>query len=307
MAVVWARINTLLLLLVLLALLAVLGVFATSVRGGPLDPPAAPGPTDGVRAPGTPISSLPFTITQPGSYYLTRNLSVASGNGITINADGVTLDLMGFTLSGPGSNTGSYGITSDGVTTRRNNTIRNGVLRGWGIGVATPNFIRSTYEDLRVTDNVWGLNIGSGSDVRHVMSAYNTIGLAIAQRDDAWGGSVSDSNFIRNSVYGIFVSANNIWVHGNVIDSNGSIGVAIATGGSWNEVTDNRIVGNGGGLSPVGGVEIGTSATGNLIARNVIAGNVPNAVQDFGMASRIGTFVGDASITATNPWSNVVY
>lgn len=308
MAVIWARINTLLLLLVLLALLAVLGVFATSVRGGPLDPPAPPGPTDGVRAPGTPISSLPFAITQPGSYYLTRNLSVASGNGITIDADGVTLDLMGFTLSGPGSDTGSYGITSDSFTTRRNNTIRNGVLRGWNTGVATPKFIRSTYEDLRVTDNGWGLFIGSGSAVRQVLAAYNDVGLVIAQRDDAWGGSVSDSNFIRNSLYGILVDANNIWIHDNVIDSNGNIGVLIAAGSSYNEVTDNRIVGNGGGGSPVGGVEIGANATGNLIARNVIAGNVPYAVRDFGTESRIGTFVGgDASITATNPWSNVVY
>jgi len=310
MAVIWARINTLLLLLVLLALLAVLGVFATSVRGGPLDPPGAPGSTDGVRAPGTPISSLPFTITQPGSYYLTRNLSVASGNGITIDADGVTLDLMGFTLSGPGSNTGSYGITSDPVTTRRNNTIRNGVLRGWTTGVLTPNFIRSTYEDLRVTDNYDGLLIGSGSDVRHVMSAYNSLsGLVISQRDDASGGSVSDSNFIRNSLDGIVVDANNIWIHGNVIDSNGRIAVQIAPGRSWNEVTDNRIVGNGGGGLLEGGVLIvRSSAYGNLIARNVIAGNVPYAVIDFGTESRIGTFVGgDASITATNPWSNVVY
>jgi len=302
MAVVWARINTLLLLLVLLALLAVLGVFATSVRGGPLDPPAAPGPTDGVRAPGTPISSLPFAITQPGSYYLTRNLSVASGVGITIDADDVTLDLMGFTLSGPGSNSASHGITRNVNTTRRNNTIRNGVLRGWGIGVDTTNFIRSTYEDLRVTDNGWGLSIGSGSDVRHVMSAYNGIGLVIFQWDDAWGGSVSDSNFSRNGDLGLYVSANNIWIHDNVIDSNGPFGVYMASSASWNELTDNRIVG-----SAQTGVFIATSATGNLIARNVIAAN-PVPVNDIGTASRIGTFVGsDASITATNPWSNVVY
>jgi len=183
------------------------------------------------------------------------------------------------------------------------------VLRGWTVGVFTPNFIRSTYEDLRVTDNGYGVEIGSGSDVRHVMSAYNSlVGLVIAQRDDAWGGSVSDSNFIRNSLDGIYVSANNIWIHDNVIDSNGRTGVLIAAGRSYNEVTDNRIVGNGGGGSPEGGVFISeASAYFNLIARNVIAGNVPYAVRDFGTESRIGTFVGDVSITATNPWSNVVY
>jgi parallel beta-helix repeat protein len=140
------------------------------------------------------------------------------------------------------------------------------------------------------------------------LSAYNTIGLRIVQWGDAWGASVSDSNFSRNTDHGIDVDANNIWVHDNVIDSNGRIGVYIEILASWNEVTDNRIAGNGAGVNPVGGVYIAQSnAYGNVIARNIIAGNVPNAVKDFGTASRIGTFVGDASITATNPWSNVVY
>ncbi len=51
--------------------------------------------------PRTPITqaSLPFTINASGSYYVTENLSVASGNAITINANGVTLDLTGFTIT----------------------------------------------------------------------------------------------------------------------------------------------------------------------------------------------------------------
>ena len=51
--------------------------------------------------PRTPINqaSLPFTINASGSYYVTENLSVASGNAITINASGVTLDLTGFTIT----------------------------------------------------------------------------------------------------------------------------------------------------------------------------------------------------------------
>src|SRR5208283_1667721 len=48
---------------------------------------------------GTPISSAPFTITQPGFYYLSANITVSSGNAIIINADGVTLNLNGFTIS----------------------------------------------------------------------------------------------------------------------------------------------------------------------------------------------------------------
>src|SRR5689334_2327995 len=81
---------------------------------GPLDPPAGPvAPTMKTLSevePRIPIHSLPLTISQPGSYYLAENIT-AAGGGITISADYVTLDLMGFSLSGaPGD-----GITATGT------------------------------------------------------------------------------------------------------------------------------------------------------------------------------------------------
>jgi len=49
---------------------------------GPLTPGGTPTPTMKTLTqiePRTPIESLPFTITQPGSYYLTKNLAGVSG------------------------------------------------------------------------------------------------------------------------------------------------------------------------------------------------------------------------------------
>ena len=69
---------------------------------GSLTPPGAPAPTMKTLnqiEPRTPISSLPFTISSSGSYYVTGNLGITGQNGITINQDNVTLDLGGFTLS----------------------------------------------------------------------------------------------------------------------------------------------------------------------------------------------------------------
>jgi hypothetical protein len=100
------RIHSLLLVLTLLTGLAIVAMLATGVRAGPLDPPGSPASTDGVREPGTAISAIPFTITQPGRYYLTRNLTDTPddvANGVTIQADNVTLDLHGFTLTGGAS------------------------------------------------------------------------------------------------------------------------------------------------------------------------------------------------------------
>ncbi|MDP1660874.1 MAG: hypothetical protein Q8L55_03070, partial [Phycisphaerales bacterium] len=68
-----------------------------------------------------------FKITQPGSYYLTGNITGESGkDGIEIAAAGVTLDLNGFSVTGvPGSLTG--------ISLRTGGTeVRNGTVRSWG-------------------------------------------------------------------------------------------------------------------------------------------------------------------------------
>jgi hypothetical protein len=98
---------------------------------GSLTPPGAPGPTFKTLSqiePRTPISSAPFTIGASGSYYLTTNIAVTSGNAITINASGVTLDLNGFTISSTeASPTGTGVLLGSGV---QNIRILNGTIRG---------------------------------------------------------------------------------------------------------------------------------------------------------------------------------
>ncbi len=100
---------------------------------GSLTPPGAPAPTmktlDQIE-PRTPISTVPFSINTSGSYYLTGNLAVGTGgsNAITINADHVTLDLNGFTLSSTASPASGSGVFLSGP--RTNVAIKNGNIRG---------------------------------------------------------------------------------------------------------------------------------------------------------------------------------
>ena len=98
---------------------------------GLLTPPGAPAPTmktlDQVEA-RTPISSAPFTISVPGSYYLTQNLGVGSGDAIIINASGVTLDLNGFTISSSASTATGMGVNL--VRPNQDITILNGHIQG---------------------------------------------------------------------------------------------------------------------------------------------------------------------------------
>ena len=105
-------------LIVALALLALATLnpqLSTAFAQGSLTPPGAPAPTmkslDQIEARTaiTNTTSL-VTISQPGSYYLTHNLTVSTGDGIDITTNGVTLDLNGFTISSTAASATGTGI-----------------------------------------------------------------------------------------------------------------------------------------------------------------------------------------------------
>ena len=149
---------------------------------GSLTPPGAPAPTmktldqiDAKLEKRTPISSLPFTISAPGSYYLTTSLTAAANvNGININADHVTLDLNGFEVVGsPG--TATYGIRV--ATAHYHVTILNGTVRNWpGNGVTIQNSNTTTVRVERVRElnnDGYGIALGINSVAVDCMAIYN--------------------------------------------------------------------------------------------------------------------------------------
>jgi hypothetical protein len=131
----------------LLTLLAISSSRLSTARAqGSLTPPGAPAPTmkslDQIEA-RTPISAAPYTISQPGSYYLTGSLQVSSGSAITIVANGVTLDLNGFTISSTDPNNTGAGIQLGTSGRVQNVTILNGFITGsvgYGGGYSGPGF-----------------------------------------------------------------------------------------------------------------------------------------------------------------------
>ena len=111
---------------------------STVFAQGSLTPPGAPAPTmkslDQIEARTaiTNTASL-VTISQPGSYYLTHNLTVSSGDGIDINTNGVTLDLNGFTIASTAASATGYGI-------RLNSGLRDlAIFNGHIVGGVTNN------------------------------------------------------------------------------------------------------------------------------------------------------------------------
>ncbi len=88
-------------------------------------------------------AGFPVTLSQPGSYKLMSNLVVPAGvDGIVATVPGVTIDLNGFSITGPGtctgvpasiscSATGTHGITAAiGAVMRL--AVRNGQVTGFG-------------------------------------------------------------------------------------------------------------------------------------------------------------------------------
>jgi hypothetical protein len=116
-----------------LAIILLLAALTTVLRAqGSLTPPGAPAPTMKTLAQveaRTAITNISnFTITQPGSYYLTTNITVASGHGVAILCSNVMLDLNGFTLFSTNPSGNGYGVFLS--NSLRNITIWNGFIHG---------------------------------------------------------------------------------------------------------------------------------------------------------------------------------
>ena len=121
----------------------------------------------------TAAGGFPYKITQPGSYRLSGNLvvSTAGTDAIDILADGVTIDLNGFTISGPIVCSGfpvqcgpSAGVASAIVTIENppssgmhanSIVVRNGIVRGFQFGVSLEGK-NNTVEEVTATGNTLG-------------------------------------------------------------------------------------------------------------------------------------------------------
>ncbi len=175
----------------------VVGALIVAATAGPLNPPGGPvAPTYKTLAeiePRTAVQSLSgdaqslYVITQPGSYYLTGDISgVAGKHAIRVAADGVTLDLMGFSLDGQGSNSAAIFVaaTVQPSEVRSHLVVRNGTIRGWlaGVGMNVLGQLRdSRFEALRVHDcSGPGVVVGARCIV-HACTAQNNGGDGIVQ------------------------------------------------------------------------------------------------------------------------------
>ena len=156
---------------------------------------------------------LRSTISSPGSYILARDLSVGSGQGpaITIAASGVTLDLNGHEIMGPGGKQGT-GIMIDGA---RGVKIVNGNISHLAFGVVVSNSDNVVLSDLQIR--------GQGLPIQALPPET---GVMIVQSKNV----VVTDNAIYNTGLGVFVlggssSGNRISDNTITANTNGALGI----------------------------------------------------------------------------------
>lgn len=303
---------------VLVVLATVVAVHqSVGAPGGPLIPPGPPGviykTLDEVE-PRIPISSVPYTISRCGSFYLTGCLTgIAGANGITINASDVTLDLRGFALVGVGASLDGIRVTGS----RTNIAIFNGIVRDWrNDGIDCSSAFNSQLRELRTSNNSFeGMQVGTGGLVVDCTSQSNGQDGIDAGNDCTIRGCTTSANLLSgiaadnacnisdcsasgNTRHGIEVIGS-CRVVNNTCDGNGvgaSVGAGIQVSGTENRIEDSNVTGNDVGL------DINGSA--NVVANNTVRGNTDN--YDFATGNQITILLGQIPESIDWPCSVVL-
>lgn len=144
---------------------------------------------------------FPVEISQPGSYVLTSSLAVvASGtSAIFVSADDVSIDLNGFSVSGPGSGGSANGIAAAFVG---NEAIRirvvDGQVRGFG-GYGVQLWKEGHVERLSISENGSGVFLGDGSILLESRISSNQSGGAVLTPAVVYGRNVFTQNALSGS------------------------------------------------------------------------------------------------------------
>ncbi|MEZ5313570.1 MAG: right-handed parallel beta-helix repeat-containing protein [Thermoanaerobaculia bacterium] len=225
---------------------------------------------------------FPVTLSQEGSYRLTGNLTVAElSTAIVITSWNVSLDLGGFTVSGPNACTGypttgctaeggEPGIWADGVS--HHVRLQNGVVRSFnGRGVYLQG-ASSTAESLRVM-----LNGDNGIEV-------------------AASGRIVDCISLANLLDGIHLSSG--FIEASEARANGRVGIWAGSGrvshseASWNGR-------NGIELTYAGFVEKNT-ATSNLWSGILMSGARGLAIENRAVGNALSGIDGGGALLSRN-------
>lgn len=190
-------------------------------------------------------------INRSGSYRLVRNLK-AAGDCLVVTAQGVTIDLAGFAITGDGTGTAITAQPADARSIPQMRTVlRNGDISHF----ARATNLSGTVEGLRVTFNDTGISVGVGIVRNNIVQFNGSPGIGLADGLVAGNlvvandtgislkeaGVITGNEVLGNRI-GIDVSGTGSTLIGNVSDGNSEIGLRVACPSN---LVHNTMVGNG--------------------------------------------------------------
>jgi parallel beta-helix repeat protein len=225
---------------------------------------------------------------------LTADLTCGPGQtALIIGASNITLDLGGYTISGPftGSlQTGGIGVLVASPYT--NVTIRNGTIRGFGIGVRLDTTSGNTVRNLTLVQNVRGVDVANANNNIIEKNRIEGSGLDAIRLGGVSSGNVVRQNTLTGNVFGISVTddTSNNTVTQNTVTGGGAFGIAVFTSGTGNVVSRNIVSGTG-----QDGIVVSAGSQNTLVSQNTVS-----------LSGRDGISVG-ATTVGTRVLQNTVF
>jgi parallel beta-helix repeat protein len=193
------------------------------------------------------------------------------GNGLIAGSDGITIDLNGHTITGPGSGVGIAVPSRTGVV------IRGGTVRNFLVGVQLTGADANVIREMRATGNRDGIFLigSSGNTIKENLAWQNSrVGVMLRP------GSIRNStqnlvkeNTLTDNLNGIILvetpSGNTI--KENIVSGSGTAGIALNGGVSANVIKENSFTGNAAAI--LFNAVAGLTPTGNGFVENTIAMN----------------------------------
>jgi len=225
--------------------------------------------------------AFPLVIATSGSYRLRGDIVVPDANvtAISITADDVTLDLNGYTISGPTVCSGSPVScaptgTGIGVSSSADSvTVENGTIRGMGSRAVQLNGPNAIVERIRARSNGGGgihVNAEGCRIARNVVTANQSAGIL-----GSASCIVTENVVYANTGDGVHVDDGAV-VTGNVLVRNNQNGVDMPF--AQGVVIGNAIIQNGGtgidrGTGTFSSNMIALNATGGIVGEGVVSNN----------------------------------
>jgi hypothetical protein len=186
------------------------------------------------------LAGYPVTISQPGGYVLTSNLTVSSESlgGIEIASSYVKLDLNGFKVEGAGITSSTTGIKAIGALQKAGVAVHNGMVSNFSTGIDLG--YQSRVESVRVTHfSEIGIRVdGDVSDCLVDEKGSPNSGIGISASGAITNNRVAAGSGINHSGSG----AHGTTEGNNVVATNSGIV-------SSSQISSNRVISGGDGLA----------------------------------------------------------